>query len=331
VANLKKIFIRLALGAGVLIGLFVGWILFVGLSSVELEEPTTLTIERGATLGVAATTLADNSIIHDARSFQLLARFFGMGSDIKAGKYEFKDGVSGFQVLQKIYRGYFAKNRLRIQEGWTFTDLRKALDDHDAILHSSAGWSQNKILDYLNISYEHPEGLFFPDTYIFSGGTSDLEMLKISHEKMNQVLEQEWRKRNIKVRFKDPYNALILASIIEKETSLVIEKPIISGVFMNRLKTGMRLQADPTVIYGLGDNFDGDIRYKDLKTDNPYNTYTRNGLPPSPIALPSRSSIHAALNPAETSSLYFVAKGNGRHQFSDNLRDHNRAVRKYQR
>jgi len=331
VPHLKNILVKLAIGSCVLIGFFLGWLLFIGLSSAELEEPTTITIERGATLGTAATELANKSIIDNARSFKLLAWVFGISSDIKAGKYKFEDGVTGFQVLQKIYRGYFEKNRLRIQEGWTFADLRKALDDHDAILHSSTGWTQKKILNHLNIPYEHVEGLFFPDTYIFSGGTSDLEILKIAHEKLSKVLEEEWRKRNIKIRFKDPYNALILASIIEKETSLPAEKSIVSGVFMNRLKNGMRLQADPTVIYGLGDNFDGDIRYKDLKADNPYNTYTRNGLPPSPIALPSRSSIRAVMHPASTTALYFVAKGDGTHQFSDNLSDHNTAVKEYQR
>lgn len=329
--DLKKIIVRFVIGLSVLVGLFLGWLLFIGLSSVEIKESISVTIARGATLSTAATVLEDHSIIHDADSFKILARVFGTSSDIKAGKYEFKDGVTGFQVLQKIYRGYFAKNRLRIQEGWTFAELRQALDGHEAILHTSTGWPQKKILDYLNIAYEHPEGLFFPDTYIFSGGTSDLEMLRIAHEKLSRVLEEEWRKRNTKVRVKDPYNALILASIIEKETSLSTEKPIISGVFMNRLRKKMRLQADPTVIYGLGDNFDGDIRYKDLKTDNPYNTYTRHGLPPSPIALSSLSSIRAAMNPAETTALYFVSKGNGTHQFSDNLRDHNNAVRKYQR
>lgn len=329
--QLKTLMIRLGLGVFALVCLFLVWLLFCGLKPIELEKSVLVTIERGATLKNATETLEENSVIHDGWSFKLLARVFGLGSEIKAGKYQFEDGITGFQVLQKIHRGYFAKNRIRIQEGWTFADLRDALDQHDAIVHDSSGWTNKRILSELNISYGHPEGLFFPDTYVFTGGTSDLRIMSIAHEKMTRVLEEEWRMRYPDIRLKDPYEGLILASIIEKETYLIKEKSIIAGVFLNRLKKRMRLQADPTVIYGMGDNFDGDIRYKDLKNDTPYNTYTRNGLPPSPIALPSLSSIRAAMRPEETSSLYFVAKGDGTHQFSDNLKDHNRAVRKYQR
>ena len=329
--QVNTLIIRLSLALAALAGLFLLWLLFAGLKPIELDKSVLVTIERGATLKDATETLEKNSVIHDDWSFKLLARVFGLGSEIKAGKYQFEDGITGFQVLQKIHRGYFAKNRLRIQEGWTFADLREALNQHDAIVHTTLTWTNNKILNELNISYSHPEGLFFPDTYVFTGGTSDLKIMRIAHEKMNRVLEDEWRMRQPDVRLKDPYEGLILASIIEKETYLIKEKSIIAGVFLNRLKKRMRLQADPTVIYGMGDNFDGDIRYKDLKDDNPYNTYTRNGLPPSPIALPSLSSIRAAMRPEQTSSLYFVAKGDGTHQFSDNLKDHNRAVRKYQR
>lgn len=329
--QINTLIIRLGLSICVLVGLFLAWMLFSGLNPIEIEKPVLVTIERGATLKSATETLEQASVIHNAWSFKLLARMFGLGSEIKAGKYQFEDGNTGFQVLQKIHRGYFAKNRIRIQEGWTFANLREALDQHDAILHKTVGWSNKRILNELNISYEHPEGLFFPDTYVFTGGTSDLRIMSIANEKMTRVLEEEWRMRHPHTRLKDPYEGLILASIIEKETYLIKEKSIIAGVFLNRLKKKMRLQADPTVIYGMGDNFDGDIRYKDLKDDNPYNTYTRNGLTPSPIALPSLSSIRAAMRPDETNSLYFVAKGDGTHQFSDNLKDHNRAVRKYQR
>lgn len=327
----KKLLTKLTIGASVLGGLFLLWLLFVGLRVIDVKSPILLTIEKGASLEEAAKKLEDSAVIHDAWSFQLLARIFGMGSEIKAGKYKFEAGATGFQVLQKIHRGYFARNRIRIQEGWTFSDLRHALDAHDAIHHKTSGWSLKKIMQELDISYAHPEGLFFPDTYIFSGGTSDLKIMSLANKKMTRILEKEWKSRSENIRLKDPYEALIIASIIEKETYLRAEKSIISGVFSNRLKKKMRLQADPTVIYGLGDNFDGDIRTKDLKTDNPYNTYTRNGLPPTPIALPSESSIRAAMRPTETSALYFVAKGDGTHQFSDNLKAHNRAVRKYQR
>lgn len=330
-SQIKTSIIRLSIGFSALAALFLAWLLFSGLKPIELDDAVLVTIERGATLRGVTETLEQSSVIHDSWSFKLLARVFGLSSEIKAGRYQFEDGTTGFQVLQKIHRGYFAKNRIRIQEGWTFADLREALNLHDAIVHTTLNWTNKRILNELNISYSHPEGLFFPDTYVFTGGTSDLEIMSIAHKKMNRVLEDEWRMRHPDIRLKDPYEGLILASIIEKETYLVKEKSIIAGVFLNRLKKRMRLQADPTVIYGMGDNFDGDIRYKDLKDDNPYNTYTRNGLPPSPIALPSLSSIRAAMRPEQTSSLYFVAKGDGTHQFSDNLKDHNRAVRKYQR
>lgn len=324
---LKKTIVWLGLSALA----YVAFILYFGLKTVTLPEDTTIKIQRGDTLYDASISLEDKSIIDNARIFRIIARFFGTGDEIKAGEYQFTDGESNFQVLQKIYRGYFAKNRIRIQEGWTFKDLRDALYAHEALDHRTIHLSNADILSKLEIEHPHPEGLFFPDTYIFSGGESDLEILRIAHKKLLDVLATEWDHRTDNIQFETPYDALILASIIEKETSLKAEKPIVGGVFNNRLAKGMRLQADPTVIYGVGDNFDGDIRYKDLQDNNPYNTYKRDGLPPSPIALASKSSIRAAMQPAATSALYFVAKGDGTHKFSNNLKEHNKAVRKYQR
>ena len=214
----KKLLTKLTIGASVLGGLFLLWLLFVGLRVIDIKSPILLTIEKGASLEEAAKKLEDSAVIHDAWSFQLLARVFGMGSEIKAGKYKFEAGATGFQVLQKIHRGYFARNRIRIQEGWTFSDLRHALDAHDAIHHKTSGWSLKKIMQELDISYAHPEGLFFPDTYIFSGGTSDLKIMSLANKKMTRILEKEWKSRSENIRLKDPYEALIIASIIEKET-----------------------------------------------------------------------------------------------------------------
>ena len=327
----KKLLFRLALVILFVAGLSASLGLLVGFKGADLERPVTLTIKRGDSLYSASMTLEREGVISHARSFRVLARLFGTGGGIKAGKYRFEPGETNFQVLQKIYRGYFSKNRIRVQEGWTFRDLRNALNMHEAISHDVKDWSEQEIINRLEIEEKYLEGLFFPDTYVFSGGESDLELLRIAHEELNDMLAEEWVNRSPEAAVKTPYEALILASIIEKETSLDEEKPIVSGVFSNRLKKGMRLQADPTVIYGVRDEYKGDIRYKHLRDDNPYNTYTRSGLPPSPIALVSLSSIQAALNPAKTSALYFVAKGDGTHHFSDTLKEHNRAVRKYQR
>ncbi len=329
--QLKKVFVKSTLVACSLAGVFFLWVLYAGLKPVSLAEPVTLTIERGDTLHSASLALKEKGVIGHARSFRLLAQVFGTGSKIKAGKYKFEGSATGFQVLQKIYRGYFSKNRLRVQEGWTFKDFRTALNEHEAVRHEAQEWSEEKILNYLEIPYEYLEGLFFPDTYVFSGGESDLELMRIAYEELVEILDEEWADRSEDVAVATPYEALILASIIEKETVLEEEKPIVSGVFSNRLRKGMRLQADPTVIYGVRDEYDGDIRYKHLRDDNPYNTYTRDGLPPSPIALVSLTSIKAAVRPAKTSHFYFVGKGDGTHHFSDTLREHNRAVRKYQR
>ena len=331
VIDLKKFLLKSSIVVLLTIGMIVCWGLYIGFNDADLEQPVNITIKRGDSLYATSLALERAGVISHSQSFRLFARFFGTGSGIKAGKYRFEPGETGFQVLQKIYRGYFAKNRIRVREGWTFRDLRNALDEHEAISHDTTNWSEQEIINRLEIQEKYLEGLFFPDTYVFSGGESDLELLRIAYEELNDIIAEEWMSRSSDAVVKTPYEALILASIIEKETSLDEEKPIVSGVFSNRLKKGMRLQADPTVIYGVRDEYKGDIRYKHLRDDNPYNTYTRSGLPPSPIALVSLSSIQAALNPAKTSALYFVAKGDGTHYFSDTLREHNRAVRKYQR
>ena len=218
----------------------------------------------------------------------------------------------------------------RFIEGWTFAQLRGALDGNGALKHETAGWSDAQILQRLGIEKTSPEGLFFPDTYLFAMASSDLALLKQAYARMQTKLQVLWEGRASGLPLKSPYEALIFASIVEKETGRSDEREMVAAVFINRLKRGMRLQTDPTVIYGLGSVYDGNLRRRDLLTDTVYNTYTRYGLPPTPIAMPGEASIKAALNPAQNSALYFVARGDGSHQFSSNLVDHNRAVNKFQ-
>jgi UPF0755 protein len=219
--------------------------------------------------------------------------------------------------------------QLTVVEGSTFADFRRELDEHPAVTHSLAGKSATEVMAALGHPGEFPEGRFFPDTYRFAAKTSDRDILALAYNAMQKLLETAWPQHAPDLPFNTPYQALILASIVEKETGVPDERPRIAGVFVSRLRKGMRLQSDPTVIYGLGQNYDGDIHTRDLVTDTPYNSYTRAGLPPTPIALPGRESVLAAMHPLETGELYFVATGNGGHHFSKTLEEHNVAVKEY--
>jgi UPF0755 protein len=226
-------------------------------------------------------------------------------------------------------QGRVVLEQLTVVEGSTFADFRRELDQHPAVTHTLAGKSATEVMAALGHPGDFPEGRFFPDTYRFAAKTSDHDILLLSYNAMQKLLDTAWPQHAADLPFDTPYKALILASIVEKETGLPTERPRIAGVFVARLRKGMRLQSDPTVIYGLGQNYDGDIRTRDLVTDTPYNSYTRSGLPPTPIALPGRESVLAALHPQETGELYFVATGNGGHHFSRTLEEHNVAVREY--
>jgi UPF0755 protein len=331
VEKIRSILLRLLLTITAVVAVSLIWLIWTGLRPVAVNDSARFTVEKGQTLHSVAQSLERESIVPDAISFQILALVFNAGQRIKAGVYEFENGSTSFQVLQKLIRGYFVKNKIRLQEGWTFWQVRDAIDNAQALRHDTKGLSNTQILKLLNIEEEHPEGLFYPDTYTFSGGESDLEILRIANEKLKKTLVTEWKKKPQKSILKASYEALVLASIIEKETSLESEKTLISAVFHNRLRKQMRLQADPTVIYGIGPEFNGNITRNDLREDTLYNTYTRDGLPPTPIAMVTRSSIRAAINPIPDTALYFVAKGDGSHHFSDNLSDHNKAVQAYQR
>jgi len=258
-------------------------------------------------------------------------RISGKSRNIRAGSYELPEGTTPMTLLQKIVQGDEALRSVTLVEGWTFRQARQALAKAEGLRPDSKTMSDESLMEALDRKGQHPEGRFFPDTYTYSKGSSDLAVLRRALRSMDQHLEAAWKVRNPSLALQTPDQALILASIIEKETGRTADQGLISAVFNNRLQIGMRLQTDPTVIYGLGDKFDGNLRRVDLQTDTPYNTYTRNGLPPTPISLPGRSALLAAVNPQTSKALYFVARGDGSSHFSITLDEHNRAVDKYQR
>ena len=262
--------------------------------------------------------------------FELLARALGRAQDAKAGSYELITAPTPLELLDKLTRGDVTQAELRFIEGWTFRQLRGALDAEAFVRHDSKGLSDAQVLEKLGATEKHPEGLFFPDTYLFPKGTSDLRVLRRAYQAMQRHLAQEWAARDPTVPYKSAYEGLIMASIVEKETGRAAEREKIAGALVNRLRIGMLLQVDPTVIYGLGTAFDGNLKKVHLLTDGPYNTYTRPGLPPTPIAATGLASLRAALRPAKTDALYYVARGDGSSEFSRSLEEHNRAVRKYQ-
>jgi UPF0755 protein len=259
------------------------------------------------------------------------ARFSGTAANLRAGRYAVERGITLAGLLAKLKAGDVLREKLTVVEGITFRELRLLLASAADLKADSSALSREEILKALGAVEAHPEGLFAPDTYVYDPGSSDLEILRQAYRRQMKLLQDAWDARATDLPYQTPYEALIMASIIEKETGQSSERALIAGVFVNRLKTGMLLQTDPTVIYGLGEKFDGNLRKRDLVTDGPYNSYTRAGLPPTPISLPGRASIEAALKPAKTSALYFVSRGDGTSHFSGSLSEHNRAVDKYQR
>jgi UPF0755 protein len=260
-----------------------------------------------------------------------LARVTESAQSLRAGRYAIERGTTLAGLLSKLRAGDVILERLTIVEGTTFRELRSQLAAIADLRQDSAKLSATQLLQAIGAGEAHPEGLFAPETYLYDPGSSDLDVWRQAYRAQMAALQQAWNARDPKLPYKSPYEALIMASIVEKETGQASERPLIAGVFVNRLRRGMLLQTDPTVIYGLGERFDGNLRKRDLVTDGPYNSYTRAGLPPTPIALPGRASIEAALRPATTDALYFVARGDGSSHFSSSLDEHNRAVDKYQR
>lgn len=293
--------------------------------------PVEVEIPRGAGFRAALVELEKAGISVRPYEFELLARALGRERDIKAGSYEIAEAVTPTQLLDKLTRGDVTQADVRLIEGWTFSQFRAALDASPFLRHATAGLEDTQILAQLQAPEPHPEGLFFPDTYLFAKGSSDLAVLRRAYRAMQRHLKEEWETKDPNVPYQSPYEALIMASIIEKETGKAAERDLIGGVLVNRLRIGMRLQVDPTIIYGLGARFDGNLKRIHLQEDGPYNTYMRAGLPPTPIAMPGLASLRSAMRPGKTEALYYVSKGDGSSQFSRTLDEHNRAVSKYQR
>lgn len=307
------------------------WFVSYGFIDLAIGKPLQFSLKHGSSLRGAAHQMQAAGVIHSPRQFELLARIYGESNRIQAGNYEIGGAITPFALLRKITSGDHSQDQITIVEGWTLGQMRVALDSHAAIRHDTQGVVESEIVTRLGISYASAEGLFFPDTYYFTNGTSDIAILQRAYRTMQSQLDLLWNSRAGGLPLSNPYQALILASIIEKETGQPGERAMIAAVFLNRLKFGMRLQTDPTVIYGLGAQFDGDLRKRDLLADGPYNTYTREGLPPTPIAMPGASALAAALNPVPGNALYFVARGDGTSYFSTTLAEHERAVTKYQK
>ncbi|RXZ38934.1 endolytic transglycosylase MltG [Oxalobacteraceae bacterium CAVE-383] len=295
------------------------------------QAPLPFAIEAGSSLAGSSEQIAAAGIPLDPTLFSLLARLTGKGSRIKAGSYELKPGASPLRLLNQLVRGEFAQESLTIIEGWSFRQMRAAIAANPGLRHDTAALSDSELMARISSDYALPEGLFFPDTYLFAKGASDLQIYKQAYATMIRKLGEAWELRDPSLPYRTPYEALTMASIVEKETGQKADRSMIAGVFVNRLKQGMPLQTDPSVIYGMGERYHGNLRKIDLQTDTPHNTYTRRGLPPTPISLPGAASLAAALAPEHTDAVYFVARGDGSSQFSNNLSDHNRAVNLYQR
>src|SRR2546423_14081543 len=292
--------------------------------------PVEVEIPRGAGFRTAMDQLEKAGIAVKRRHFEVLARLLGAERDIKAGSYEVLEAPTPLGLLEKLTRGDVTQAEVRLIEGWTFLQFRTALDASADLRHDTRGLDDAEVLKRIQATEPHPEGLFFPDTYLFARGSSDLAVLRRAYRTMQRHLQTEWETRAPNAPYRSPYEALIMASIIEKETGRAEEREQIGGVLVNRLRIGMRLQVDPTVIYGLGATFDGNLKKVHLLEDGPYNTYTRAGLPPTPIAMPGLASIRAAVRPGQTSALYYVSRGDGSSQFSRTIEEHNRAVTRYQ-
>lgn len=323
---LKRLFLLclfLALAAG---GLFF-W--FATTPLPLRSSPLDFTIEPGMSLKKASTAMQEAGLGFEDWQFHLFGRVLRQASAIKAGSYEVEQGVTPWQLLQKLTRGDVSQTDITLVEGKTFRNFRALLDAHPDLRHDTAGLSDTEVLQRVGATELHPEGLFLPDTYLFAKGSSDVDLLRRAYKAMQARFTLEWDRRAADLPYRSPYEALIMASIVEKETGNPADRPMVASVFVNRLRSGMRLQTDPTVIYGIGERYDGNIRKHHLTTDTDYNTYTRGGLPPTPIAMPGIAAIQAVLNPPRSDKYYFVSRGDGTSEFSRTLDEHNRAVQKY--
>lgn len=294
------------------------------------NEERVYSLDKGSSLRSVADELTRQGVLEEPYRFIALGRIENWAHRLRAGEYLIPAGLKPRELLELLASGKVVQYQFTILEGWSFRDLRAGMMSHPRLEQTLTARSDQEIMALLDSPALHPEGRFFPDTYFFEAGTTDLQLLRRAKGVMARQLSQLWPDRQAGLPLKSPDEALILASIIEKETGAAHERATISAVFINRLRKGMKLQTDPTVIYGLGDKFDGNLRRRDLRTDTPYNTYVRFGLPPTPIAMPGLAAIEAALHPVESEKLFFVAKGDGTHYFSETYAEHRRAVRRYQ-
>jgi UPF0755 protein len=330
-ARLIRVVAGVLLLAGAAAGAFALW------AWQQLDAPgpaadeIVVEIPTGASLARIAARLEHEGVVRHGKILEWYGRGSGLAGRVRAGEYRFAPRSTPREVMALLVSGVVVLHSLTVVEGWTFNQMRAAMAAHPHLRITLEDASGEEIMARLGRSGEHPEGWFLPETYRFPRGTSDLDFLRVAHDAMVAALEATWEERQDSLPFDSPYQALILASIIEKETGLAAERREIAGVFVRRLQRGMRLQTDPTVIYGAGPDFEGRLRRVHLDTDTPYNTYTRAGLPPTPIALPGRASLAAAVQPLEGRTLYFVATGrpDGSHAFSETLEEHNRAVQRY--
>jgi UPF0755 protein len=307
------------------------WIVIFMIRPLPMASETIgLQIPAGASVRGIADQLVSAGVLTEPYSFLLTVKLTGSGSQLQAGDYALNTPLQVMSLIDILKHGTFDQFKLQLIEGKTFADFRQKLAQMPGIRHDTVMLSDSELMQQISGQAMHPEGWFFPDTYFLDAQSSDADLYKRAYQKMAQHLSAAWEAREAGLPYRSMYEALVMASIVEKETGVEEERPQIAGVFINRLRKGMRLQTDPTVIYGMGTRYRGNITKKDLLTDTPYNTYTRSGLPPTPIALPGLASIQAALHPAKTNALYFVANGQGRHVFTSSLDAHNQAVRAYQ-
>jgi UPF0755 protein len=325
--------VRYAALLAIVLGGVAGWFAWRAYSApLPLPEtPFVFEVRAGSTLSAVARELGASGALPQPWALIGLGRWRGTDRAIKAGSYEIEAGITLPRLLDKLTQGDVTQRSLVVVEGSTFADMKRVLRENPAIRNTVLDLPDAEILARLGMTPGSPEGRFFPDTYFFAAGSTDVALLDRARRALDVRLAAAWEHRAVELPLATPYEALILASIVEKETGRAADRPLIASVFVNRLRKGMRLQTDPTVIYGLGAAFDGDLRRRDLEADTPYNTYTRDGLPPTPIALPSQASLDAVLHPPVSEYLYFVARGDGTSKFSATLAEHNRAVSKFQK
>lgn len=316
----------LAAGAGAW-----GWHAFMAQPLSFATSPVRYTVPKGAGVRAVAAGLRAQGIDISPMRLWIWYKLRRYDGRLKAGTYGFAAPLTVDALLDRLVRGDVLLTEIRFIEGWTFRQMREAIDTHSDLAHDTRGLTEAALLGLIGADERRAEGLFFPDTYAFSPGTSDVEIFRQAYRKQQQALRSAWQARDPSLPYGTPYEALVMASIVEKETGHALDRDRVAAVFVNRLRRGMMLQSDPTTIYGMGERFDGNLRKRDLQADSAYNTYTRAGLPPTPIALPGKASIEAALKPANVNSLYFVARGDGTSEFSEDLSSHNRAVSRYQR